>query len=433
MASGLVGFAMLLAQFVTSGRFEIISSGIGLDRTMGFHRLAAIGLALLLIFHVVLLAGRASGSLPDLLARLGLYLTRPAMFTGTFALALILLLTVWARWLRSATRYEVWRLVHGLGAVLAALFALHHIWRFSDVTRHPAVWLWYAIMAGAAFLTIFTVYIIRPARAYRLGAAVEKVARLSDSIVEVIVRLPDKTGFSFRAGQFAWLAFAGRHTLTDNPFSIASAPGELPALRFLVREAGDLTRKLISLKPGTQVAIDGPHGSFTVPAGARQLVLVAGGIGIAPILGIFRDLMARPGPLSLRIMVAVRDPGDAIVGQEISALEGSRDVRTILTCDEEPLPPGCEKGPPTRDHVRRLLAGLEPAQTAVLLCGPPGMTEVMAEAFLAEGIPAERIELESFDYDVARDRISARRRRRAVGLIGLVAAVAAAAALASSL
>ncbi len=96
----------------------------------------------------------------------------------------------------------------------------------------------------------------------------------------------------FRPGQFAWLAFAPRRfPLFDHPFSIASASGDGGTLSFIIREAGDFTGKIGSLPIGTAVGIDAPHGSFTLDGiDADAVLLVAGGVGIAAVVGLLGAL-----------------------------------------------------------------------------------------------------------------------------------------------
>ena len=79
----------------------------------------------------------------------------------------------------------------------------------------------------------------------------------------------------------------------DHPFSIASGPADLPRLRLVIREVGDCTRTFERVSPGTRVAIDGPHGSFIVPPDKSPVILVAGEVGIAPLLGMLEEAAAQ--------------------------------------------------------------------------------------------------------------------------------------------
>ena len=108
----------------------------------------------------------------------------------------------------------------------------------------------------------------------------------------------------YRAGQFAWLSLAPRLLpLFDHPFSLAPAPAAGPEISFIIKEVGDFTERVGSVAVGTAVGVDGPHGSFTLPApGHGSVLLVAGGAGIAPIMGILRDLAATRDQRSMRLI-----------------------------------------------------------------------------------------------------------------------------------
>jgi predicted ferric reductase len=428
-ASGITAIAMLLAQFVTSGRFESVSRRIGLDRTMGFHRVAAVGLILMVVLHVMALAARNTLDPVEILNRLSRLFQAPSARTGVVAFVILMLLVIWARSGRSSlTRYEIWRGAHGIGAIAAAGLAIHHFWRLGSIREASPLQLWLAGLVLIAAAAISIIYVLRPVTGYRTGATVDFVRRLNSNVIELGLRLPATTGFSFRAGQFAWLAFCGRHTLTDNPFSIASAPGELPLLRFLIREAGDTTKSLHALPQGTRVAIDGPHGSMVLGDHSGPVLLMAGGIGLAPILSIFRDLMASGGKRDVRLLAAAKTPSDHVTCEEISKqVREGRCSAIFLT--ERDNTAGFEAGTISAAHIERLLDGLDAAQVKGFLCGPPAMMDASVPMLLKAGILPVNLAMERFDYDAAGDPVYAGVRRRQMAAVAAAFAVTCGAAL----
>lgn len=92
---GLVGLGALAVQFVTSGRFQIVSGRLGIDRVMAFHKTAAWWVLLALLLHPVayvvptLLADPALG-----LERLWAYHTLPHYRSGVIALSALILLVL---------------------------------------------------------------------------------------------------------------------------------------------------------------------------------------------------------------------------------------------------------------------------------------------------------------------------------------------------
>ncbi|SON55125.1 Phenol hydroxylase P5 protein [Hartmannibacter diazotrophicus] len=430
-AFGAASLAMFLGQFVTSGRFEGISGRIGLDVTMGFHRMAAMVALLFAVLHVLLLPLRMGNLDPErLLVRLGRMLTAPGNLTGILALILFAFLIVMARSFRGrrGLRYEVWRLTHGIGGVLSVLLLAHHLAIKSHTAVQPIPAVFLIVLGVLAVGALAVVYVVRPKAGYGLGFVVEETRRRGPSVVELTLRQTKPRGWSFRAGQFAWIAIGGRHTITDNPFSIASAPEDLPRLSFLIREAGDRTRQIIDLPKGTPVAVDGPHGNFVEARPAEAVVMIAGGIGIAPIRSLLRSAAARGDRRRYRLVYAARTVDDLVAAKELADLSAYLDLDVRMLVEDGPAPQNGASGRVDAARVHTLLEGLDPAATLAFVCGPPPMMDATVDMLLKEGLGARHIVMERFDYDVAGDPICRGMRRRFQGFFTLlllgVAAVA---------
>ncbi len=435
-AAGVAALAMLLMQFLTSGRFETVSGRIGLDRTMGFHRLAASATLLMIAAHVAFFLFRG-GRPGQALSRLAAYLTGPELASGVAAAGIAVVLFVVARFFRGrGLPYPVWRLGHGLMATLVAALALHHGIENARLMADPLGGGAVALVAALALGSLAFVYVVRPVQAFRHGFRVETARRLTPTVSELVLTAPAGTRFDFDAGQFAWLTVGRRHTVTDNPFSIASVRQDLPRLRFLIRDAGDMSGAVPGLAPGTPVGVDGPHGNFTLAeAGPGPLLFVAGGIGIAPVLSIVRQMSVAADRRPVRLIAGARTPADHVVGAEIDELGRALDFAVLYLADEAEagagVGPSCEKGTCTTGHVARLMQGLDMAATTAFVCGPPAMMEHAAAVLLDSGIPLERIVMERFDFDAGHDAVCMAVRRRFIGVLAAVFAIVAATALAA--
>ncbi|MBW8318728.1 MAG: ferric reductase-like transmembrane domain-containing protein [Arenimonas sp.] len=421
-ATGVAALAMFLMQFATSGRFEIISGRIGLDRTMGFHRLAATGAILMLALHLLffLFRGR-DGSLNAMWERFMLYMTMPGLRTGVIAAALAVLLVITGRHLRGRIiPYQAWRLSHGIAAVIMVALALHHAFTNARFMADPFGATAILAVALIALSSLLVVYVWRPVQAFRPGFRVERARALSPTVAELVLTTDTPERFPFDAGQFAWLTIGRRHTVTDNPFSIASAPSDLPRLRFLIRNAGDMTSRIADIAPGTAVGVDGPHGSFTLhEAGPGPLLFLAGGIGIAPVLGLLGELSQGRDRRPIRLIAAARSSQDHIARSEINALMAGLDFEAIFLADTDGGE-DCEFGTCRGEHVSRLLHGLAPAETTAFVCGPPPMMESAVAILLQAGIPTNRIVMERFDFDAGNDAVCAGVRHRFIALMATV-------------
>ncbi|WP_245243243.1 ferric reductase-like transmembrane domain-containing protein [Pararhodobacter sp. SW119] len=425
-ALGLLGLAAIAVQFVTSGRFEAASGRLGIDKIMAFHKIAAWWVLLALILHPLLyvlptwLDDPARGQ-----ARLTAYLTLPHYRSGVVALAaLALLVLTSALRERLPVRYEVWRASHIVFGVTAAAAGLHHALttgRFSALGPVPA--LWWAV--GAALLAVVgTLYGWRWWRLHARPWRLKSVEKLADRMWELDIQPQAKTPqLPYHAGQFVWMTEGERRfPLFDHPFSIADSPRR-PGLSLIIKEAGDFTDRIGALPPGTPIGIDGPYGEFALedhPCDA--VLLIAGGVGIAPIIGLVRDMVARGERRPVRLAYAAGQPENFACLPEIAAAEAQLDLKVMLLSEEDGADWTGEVGRLDHDRLRRLLEGLDPARTVALMCGPGGMVTAVSDALLDVGLPMSNVIYERFDY--AGGAASRQDRRRSLAFAGIGAGLA---------
>jgi predicted ferric reductase len=428
---GMLAGALLLLQALTSGRFEQFSGRIGIDRTMGFHRMVGLTVLALAVLHPLAYAAATAWSDPAAgWARLTGMLSSPRLATGVLALvglAAIVVLAVLRQ--PSWIRYEVWRASHGLMAIAVACGALHHALTAGTYAGEPGGRLVWLLLAAFAAVALALVYFVRPWRMWREGWQVSSVAAAGDKSWELTLTGPADTDLRFRPGQFLWLTLSpNRPPFHDHPFSIASAPGELPRLRLLVREAGDCTRSFGAIAPGTPVGIDAAHGSFVLTDEGATVVMIAGGVGVAPLLGMLEDAADRHDARPFRLLLAGRNEGTLPGIDRLTALTARLDLTVHVFLDEGPLQPGTRRGPIDAHAVADAIP--EPAQTVAYVCGPPQMMEIVTDILLDRGLAPSAIRFERFDYGAGRGRLDvARRRQAALTLAALVLAAIALAVL----
>ena len=180
-ASALTAAALLFLQFLSSGRYESISGQFGIDRTMGFHRIAAYMLLAFALLHP--LSYTAETLLVDPTAawhRLTGMLASNRLQTGVLALAGLIVIVLLATFRsRPFIRYEYWRASHGLLAIIVAALTIHHILAVGTYSaEYPlrAAWFLFALVAVVA---IGLVYFVRPWRMWREDWRVERVNPLA--------------------------------------------------------------------------------------------------------------------------------------------------------------------------------------------------------------------------------------------------------------
>jgi predicted ferric reductase len=213
--------------------------------------------------------------------------------------------SLWRKSLR--LEYDRWRWLHALLAVAAVLLAAAHVRGAGYYSRAPTERP-LLLAFGAAWLGLIGyVRLWRPARLrarpYRVTAV-----RPARGRSWTLALAPDgHAGLRFRPGQYAWLTlrsspFAAR----EHPFSFSGSAAAAGALEFTIRELGDFTRTIGTVRPGEVAYVDGPYGAFTVDrhGGAPGFAFIAGGVGIAPIMSMLRTLADRGDRRPLRLVYA---------------------------------------------------------------------------------------------------------------------------------
>jgi predicted ferric reductase len=404
LSSGLVmvGFAMMLAQFVLSGRFQRVSGRVGIDLTMRFHQLAAwTVLAFILVHPFLYAAPRLHPEPAAALVSLNRMFTSEGLRSGVIAWWLLILLVPLAAFRdRLPVRYELWRLSHGLGALAIAVLSAHHTLRVGTYAADPWLRAFWIAMTAVAVLSLLYVYVLKPLLQLQAPYRVAANRRVADRMWEVTVEPERGRAIDFAPGQFVWLNLGhSPFSVTEHPFSISSAPADRPRIAFTIKESGDFTNRIGTIPVGTRAYLDGPHGSFT-PAGreATGLAFIAGGVGFAPIIGMLRQLRAERYPHPLRLVYGNRVETQILYRDEIEALREALDFEAHLVLSEPPPGWTGPVGELTPEVLRACLDASRPGDWLYFVCGPTAMMDGVERALEALRVPAGRIISERFSY-----------------------------------
>jgi predicted ferric reductase len=417
---GLAALVAMVVQFVTSGRFRRVSGRMGIDRVMAFHKFAAWWVLLALILHPLayvlptFLDDPARGA-----QRLLAYHLLPAYRSGVVALVALILLVVTGM-MRDRLRYEIWRGGHVILALVALGGGLHHATSAGRLSALGPLHLFWWGAGAVAVAVIAVLYGWRWIRLHRQPWRLAGIAKLADRIWELDLEpAPETAPLPYRAGQFVWMTVgARRFPLFDHPFSIADSP-ERSGMRLIIKEVGDFTRTLGSLPLGTPIGLDGAYGTFTLQRHPGEaVVLIAGGVGIAPVISLLRDMVLRRDPRPVRLAYAVGTPANFACLAELEAAKVELDLHLMLVSESRDDGWAGEVGYLDRSRLTGLLQGLDPSRSVALICGPGPMVTAVSDMLLDLGMPMCNVVYERFDYGGV---LAARQdRRRTFGFVGLV-------------
>lgn len=397
MGLGFAGLTMMAVQFVLTARFRRATAPFGIDVIYAFHRYLAYALLAVLTLHPLILVVQD----PEVWSAVLTPWSAPIeLAAGTISLAILVLLVA-VSVLRKQLRipYEAWRFTHLMASVGAVGFAVGHMWGIGHYSGVPAVRvLWWAIGMSLLGIVLY-VRVFRPLRLLRRPWRIGSVRPEPGNAWVLRVEPVGHDGLEFQPGQFAWLSI-GRSPLrmAEHPFSIASAPREDGSLEFVIKELGDFTRTVGRIPSGTRAWVDAPYGAFSIDRhpDAPGYVFIAGGIGVAPMLGMLRALAERGDTRRHRFFTGHseldRIPMQSQIDQLGSELE--LDVVTILE-----TPPEGWMGEVGRLDLEILDRHLPPERASLeyFICGPVPMIRA-AESYLSQlGIPRPRVHTELFD------------------------------------
>ncbi len=239
----------------------------------------------------------------------------------------------------------------------------------------------------AAFLYIRVFYRwVGPQYDYR----VSEVREVGEGLTELRLR-PVGRPLRHEPGQFVYVSFDAQAVSREpHPFSLASAPEEAE-LRLSIKELGDWTANVDSLREGEGGRIWGPYGRLSEPIWADDddaVVFIAGGIGVTPFLGIVGSeaLRRRAGPVTMVYSAANEE--DAVYADELEEkVKRLRRGELLLHRSDD-------EGFIDRAWLESRLETL--GGKRYFICGPGPMNEAMEELLFAAEVPPENVFVEDF-------------------------------------
>ena len=396
VAFGFVGIGVMALHFVLTARITAVKAPYGSDVVYHFHHRIAFLTLFLWLAHPVILFIQFEWARGLLNVFTAPWRARWGVFSVVFLLGLMLL-AIWRRQLK--LEYVIWRITHGVLAVLAMLAVMVHAYmvgRYIGTPLKQALWLAYGAISVAmvAYLRVY-----KPWQMLRRPYRVTLVRAEHGAMWSLALEPVGHAGLRFEPGQFAWLtARKSPFAAHEHPFSFSSSSEQRGSVEFAIKELGDFTATIQDLPVGLQVYVDGPYGSFSPDRhrGAEQRLLIAGGAGIAPMMSILRTMVDRGDRTPVTLLYGTQDWDGASFGDELATLQEKLNLKVVHVLERPPEGWQGESGYVTREMLSRYLPG-GATNLHVYLCGPTGMLNAVEPALEALGVPPARIHLERFD------------------------------------
>jgi predicted ferric reductase len=386
--TGLLGAYLILVQLLLMSRIPKLDRAIGAQDLTAWHRDMGAVTVILLIAHTffITLGYQTHGFFPQTWDFIRTY---PDVLMAYVAFALFVAVGFTSiRAIRSRMAYETWYYLHfyvylALGLSFAHQFATGQ--EFAGASHLPERVFWSVLHISVVAALLYGRVWAPLCFNFRHRLRVVHVAQEGPGVVSVYVGGRHLEEIGARPGQFFRWRFLTRDGWWQaHPFSLSAAPDRM-TMRITVKALGDHTRSLRRLRPGMRVLAEGPYGGFTADRRTcDDVLLIAGGIGIAPIRALLDDLPAGRAVVIYR----ARRPKDLVLRNEIDEVAARTGTRVIYLA-----------GAPREALSAAGLAAQVPdvARRDVYVCGPAGMVQAVVGALRRLHVPKRQIHIDPFD------------------------------------
>ncbi len=206
----------------------------------------------------------------------------------------------------------------------------------------------------------------------------------TDDTVTLLLRPAPYPVEAPRPGQFTMLYAFG---VGEIPVSV-SGIGQGGVLVQTIRAVGAVSRALCAAVPGEMLGVRGPFGTdWGVSTASRDVLVVAGGIGLAPLRPVLLAALADPGRRRVVLLAGARSPADLLFTRELETWR-SRGADVRVTVDHGDAGWNGRVGLVT-GLIENAIA--DPEATTAFVCGPEIMMRLSAQALVDFGVPARDI------------------------------------------
>lgn len=381
---GLLGFLCLSILIFSGDIARFFDRFFGMDKIIKFQRQFALITTMLVLSHPLFFILSNKSYLGYLIPGFALI----PFALGTFAFYIFIIVMV-SSVLYKRISYKAWQYIHILIYVLFFFGLYHAVNAGSDsgtfLIRSMYSILFIFIIIGVGYRTNYK-FKQRKNKFYVRGIRWE-----TKNTFTLIVEPQQK--FAFKPGQFCFLRLNKNRLYARHPFTISNAP-ENKYLNFTMKNTGKFTQTASQLKEGEEIMIDGPFGVFTLEDSKRNLVFIAGGVGITPFMSIIKSHLHSDDQQNITLLYGSETEKDIIFKKELDEIKEGWLRKIYVLSKEEKSSEDWERGYINKEVIEKNVANLE--NSLFYVCGPELMKNKMVKILKEMGIKKKSIKIESF-------------------------------------
>jgi predicted ferric reductase len=327
------------------------------------------------------------------------------IWVGKAALVLVLANVLVATYQeRLGLSFEKWRLGHDVLAPLILLGIFVHSWFAGDDLELGSM---QAIWGGALVLAVSIFVYHRFLRPYNLGKnpyRIQEVIQESEDVWTVHLVPPQGQSIpAYFPGQFHFLTLFRDPALPveEHHWTISSSPSQKEYISSTIKAVGDFTSTIDQTKPGDTAAVHGPFGrfSYALHPHERDLVFLAGGIGITPLMAMLRHMRDTRDTRSVTLLYANRREDQIVFRQELKEIAAGQwpNLQLVYVLSRPEGHWSGESGHIDQKKIEKF-CGPNFQEKVFYICGPLGLSKTLISTLRNMGVPDKRIRHEIFSF-----------------------------------
>jgi predicted ferric reductase len=390
---GMAAVVLLLLQLPLAGRSRVLDrifSFFGLIRQHRIH--AWIIVAMALSHPICVLGADGKWTVP-------LEMRYWPEWIGVVLLASLLIQLICSQWRqRMKLGYRIWLTAHRISGLLIVALLVAHVLYVSETFSEPGLPRT-ALLTAAGIFCLYWLWVragwLRVRRRPYQVIGTETVAQ---DATRIDLEPMTQRAMGYAPGQFVFVSFRGsRPGCEPHPFTLSSTPSRPERLQLTIRACGDWTRQVNQSAVGDRVLVQGPYGRFShlfVPPD-RDLIMIAGGIGITPMLSMLRFMADQEDQRPITLIWSNRSRRQVVYAEELDHLKARLTGLRRVPIFTQQTDVG---GHPSRLNRSRLADLLQrnSRDSIIFLCGPPRMMAHVATTLKAIGFSGRSIIAERF-------------------------------------
>ncbi len=391
---GLAAATLLLLQLPLAARFKWLDRIFSLPWLYRMHRINAFILVLLILLHPLLVFA------PDGIIMIPLKEEYWPEWVGVGLLIMICCQVVMSNWRGILFRgYEKWLLCHRMAGMVVFSMLVIHVLYASETFEDNGLPRFLVFTAVGCLVVLWLWIRTRPLWLWKKPFIVTRIKAAGRGAYAIDLKPATQKRFHYFPGQFAFVQFESAHISREvHPFTLSSTPTRPSGLRFTIRCSGDWTNNIANIEQGDRAYVHGPFGRFShlFSTPDREVIMIAGGIGITPMLSMLRYMTDGGDQRCVTLIWSNRTKQHLFGRDELATMKRKLTCFRWIPIFTQETGAGDQFGRLDRTKLERLLKGSR-RDASVFLCGPPLMIKQLRQELKQIGFPARSINAEPFN------------------------------------